>query len=341
MTPTNDFVARLERKVKQQLSSQRVGYLLGAGSSYLNGYGYPLMTNFWDLIRGEIPLNEQAEIQVKLDAGADGIETALDLLDDGGIHDTPHRHLVTKAIAEHFCKLTPALDVHANFLKRISQRSDEVIPIFNLNYDPLLERAAELSRLRLIDGFVGAEHAYYDSTIFQQRLGVVRRSWRGRHFNIIQGNIHLYKLHGSLGWYESKLTGVRRCGFALPVPAGTKRLMIPPQRRKATDTISNPYSSLWSELRAFIRHGPFLVNRLVSIGYGMRDEHVNDVIKNGLVRSDFTLMIFARDLKEEVFTRWSQKKNVVIITNQQCSLNGEIGPGHPNLWDFEQLSKEV
>lgn len=336
-----DFQKKLEQKVRKQLSSQSVGYLLGAGSSYLNGNGYPLMTNLWDLIRENIPSPVQTEIQSKLDEGADGIEATLDLLDDGGINDTPHRHLVIQAIAEHFCGLTPSLDIHAAFLKRISKRSDEVIPLFNLNYDPLFERAAELSRLRLIDGFIGAENAYYDSNTFQQRIGVARRSWRGRQFSIIQGNIHLYKLHGSLGWYESQSKGVRRCGFNLYIPQDAKRLMIPPQRRKATDTMSIPYSSLWSELRAFIRHGPYLINRLVSIGYGMRDEHVNDVIENGLVRTDLTLMIFACDLKDDVFIRWSKKKNVIIVTNNRSSLNGEIGPGHPSLWDFEQLSKEV
>lgn len=336
-----DFQGKLEEKVRKQLSSQNVGYLLGAGSSYLKGNGYPLMINLWDLIRENIPSTAKTEIQSKLDEGVDGIEAALDLLDDGGIHDTPHRHLVTQAIAEHFCKLTPSLDVHANFLNGISKRNDEIIPLFNLNYDPLFERAAEFSKLRLIDGFIGTENFYYDSNIFQQRIGVVRRSWRGRQFSIIQGNIHLYKLHGSLGWHESPSKGVRRCAFDLPIPADSKRLMIPPQRRKATDTMSIPYSSLWSELRAFVRHGPYLINRLVSIGYGMRDEHVNDVIENGLVRTDLTLMVFARDLKDDAFKRWSNKKNVIIVTNDRCSLNGEIGPGHPSLWDFEQLSKEV
>ena len=336
-----DFQKKLEEKVRKQLSSQSVGYLLGAGSSYLNGNGYPLMTHLWDLIRKNIPSPAQTEIQSKLDEGADGIEAALDLLDDGGINDTPHRHLVTQSIAEHFCKLTPSLDVHTNFLQGISKRSDEVIPLFNLNYDPLLERAAEFSKLRLIDGFIGVENSYYDSNTFQQRIGVARRSSGRRQFSIIRGNIHLYKLHGSLGWYESQSKGVRRCGFNLSIPEDAKRLMIPPQRRKATDTMSIPYSSLWTELRAFIRHGPYLINRLVSIGYGMRDEHVNDVIENGLVRTDLTLMIFACDLKDDVFTRWSKKKNVIIVTNDRSSLNGEIGGGHPRLWDFEQLSKEV
>ncbi len=84
-----------------------------------------------------------------------------------------------------------------------------------------------------------------------------------------------------------------------------------------------------------------LVNRLVSIGYGMGDEHVNSVIENGLARTDLTLMIFALELKLDVFQRWSSKTNVIIITRDYCSLYGETGPGHPDLWSFEKLSQEA
>lgn len=335
------FHNKLENKVSKQLSSQRIGYLLGAGASYLNGNGYPLATEMWSLICDKLPEPERNDIQSKIDEGADDLEAALDLIDDGGVEDKPHRHHVIHAIANHFITVKPSLETHAEFLYRISQKRDEIVPIFVLNYDPLLERAAVHRKLCLIDGFIGNEHAYFDSSVFQQRIGVPRRIWGKRRFGIAVGRMHLYKLHGSLGWYENGSNEVLRCGFDLPPLNGFKRLMIPPQRRKATDTMSIPYTSLWSEFRAIIRHGPFLVNRLVSIGYGMRDEHVNDVIENGLARSDMTLMIFARDLEAEVFIRWSQKKNVIIITNQKCSLNGELGPGHPNLWDFERLSKEV
>jgi hypothetical protein len=67
----NSFLKKLKEKVRKQLSSQRVGYLLGAGSSFLDGNGYPLMTNLWDLICGEIPPDERAEIQAKLDIFVD------------------------------------------------------------------------------------------------------------------------------------------------------------------------------------------------------------------------------------------------------------------------------
>ena len=42
MTTELDFTSALEAKVAEQLKAQRVGYLLGAGSSYLDNAGYPL-----------------------------------------------------------------------------------------------------------------------------------------------------------------------------------------------------------------------------------------------------------------------------------------------------------
>jgi len=337
----SDFLNKLEKKVKQQLASRSVGFLLGAGSSHLNGNGYPLTTELWDLISERIPSNERADIQNKLDEGANGLEHALDLLDDGGVNDTPHRHCVTKATAEHFETIVPPLDIHCEFLSRLSKRNEPIVPIFSLNYDPIIERAADSQKVFLIDGFLGSEIAYFESAIFQKRVGAVRRGLRWPQVRWDTGIIHLFKLHGSVGWYESSSNDIRRCGFGASIPSGTKRLMIPPQHRKVTDTMTLPYSSLWSEFRGMLRQGPFLINRLVSMGYGMCDEHVNAVIENGLARNDLTLMIFAFDLQPEIFQRWSNKSNVIIVTKNRCSLYGETGPGHPHLWSFEKLSQEV
>lgn len=91
MSTASDFTAELEAKVAQQLKSQRVGYLLGAGSSYLNNDGYPLAFQLWDKIKDSITDSaKRKDIQDKLDGGANGIEHALDLLDDGGANDTPY-----------------------------------------------------------------------------------------------------------------------------------------------------------------------------------------------------------------------------------------------------------
>jgi len=73
----------------------------------------------------------------------------------------------------------------------------------------------------------------------------------------------------------------------------------------------------------------------------MRDEHVNAVIEGGLGRQDFTLMVFAKYLTDEVFDRWKVHPRAMVVTEDRCALQGEVGVGHPDLWSFERLSREV
>ncbi len=337
-----DFIARLESKVSEQLRSQRVGYLLGAGSSYLDNAGYPLAFQLWDLIKGEISdTSKRAEIQAMLDSGAQGLEHALDLLDDGGAKDTPYRHLVTEALAELFMSTTPPLDFHIEFVSRIARRAAPSVKVFNLNYDPLIEWAAANARVRVIDGFLGAENSYFDASVFEERIGRIRGTHRGKQFDETVKPVHLMKLHGSLGWYECQENGVRRCGFRLRPPTGTKRLMIPPQRRKAADTMNPPYSALWSTFRGCLAHNVAPINRLVCVGYGFADEHVNTIIEAALARSDFTVLIFSKALSDSAWKRWSTKASTVVVTEARCSIKGVSGPGHADLWSFERLVKEI
>ena len=308
MTDATHFTVALENKVADQLRAQRVGYLLGAGSSYIEGIGYPLAFELWDLIKGRINDAQMREdIQAKLDDGATGIEEALDLLDDGGAIDTPYRHMVTAAIAEILQPKEPPLDMHVAFIRQLSQRADPYVKVFSLNYDPLIERAAEQAKVRVSDGFLGMEHAYFDAAVFEERIGRIRGTHKGRQFDETVKPIHLFKLHGSLGWYDCPQRGVRRCAFRSKTPSGARRLMVPPQRRKAADTMLPPYSALWSAFRGSLGHDVSPINRLACFGYGFADEHVNAVIEAALARSDFTLLIFTKALSDPAWNRWSVK----------------------------------
>ena len=342
MPTESEFISELERKVNEQFRAQRVGYLLGAGSSYLNGDGYPLAFQLWDCIKDLIKdVNKRSHIQAKLDSGARGIEDALDLLDDGGANDTPYRHIVTKAIAELFMPMNPSLEFHCKFLSRIAVRSDPNVKIFSLNYDPLIERAAALQKLRVVDGYIGFEQSYFDPAVFEERIGRIRGTYKSRQFDETIKPIHLLKLHGSLGWFECQTNGVRRCGFGLQPPDETKRLMIPPQRRKAGDTMNQPYAALWSSFRGCLAHNANPINRLVCLGYGFADEHVNSLVEAALARTDFTVLVFARSLNDAAWARWSSKLNTIVVTNERCSIKSKIGPGHPDLWSFERLANQV
>jgi len=343
MPGSDSFISRVEAKVAEQLPLQRVGYLLGAGSSYLDGGGYPLAYQLWDVIKDLITDSiKRDEIQAKIDLpGTKGIEHALDLLDDGGPVEGEHRHLVAAAIAEYFGSLTPPLDHHAAFVKRLAGRSEPHVKVFNLNYDPLIERAAEHERVRLYDGFAGHEHAFFEGALFAERIFQIRGTHKGRQSDETAKPLHLMKLHGSVGWYDCPTKGVRRCGFGLCLPSGSKRLMIPPQKRKANDTMTQPYAALWSAFRGALGQDSNPLNRLVCIGYGFVDEHVNTLIENALARTNFTAMILTKELSDEAWNRWSTKNNVIVVTENRCSLKGEVGAGHAELWKFETLAQKV
>lgn len=336
-----EFNVKLERKLKEQIKAKNVGFLLGAGASFLNGEGYPLAGQLWARISDRVPETERAQIQEKLDQGAAGIEKALDLLDTGGVHETTHRACVVDATAAHFCTLYPPLSTYRTFLSALKNRRERHVHIFTLNYDPLVERAAELEKMRVFDGFQGHERAFFDPSAFEHDIAIIQRTGRALQRFQIEPRIMLMKLHGSLGWYECPTDGTRRGNFNITPPANSRRLMIPPQYRKATDTVHPPYSMLWSEYRKRLVLGPDALNRLVTIGYGMMDEHVNDVIEGAMARTNFTLVIVALELTDTAFARWSSKRNAIIVTRDRCSLYGEIGAGHGSLWSFENIVQEI
>jgi hypothetical protein len=336
------FLGELEKKVRQQLKGRRVGFLLGAGTSFLSGTGYPLASQLWEVINAAVPEPFRSEIQKKLDAGADGIEQALDLLDDGGPVGCPHRVYVSDAIASAFTGLIVPTNRHGVFLQRLSKRQESVIHVFNLNYDLLIERAADDRKVHVVDGFRGFENAYFDPAAMQACIGTIERYQRsGPIFRGARGIIHHYKLHGSLGWHEGPECGVRRCADKVSIPNDSRRLMIPPQHRKVTDTLAFPYEALWSEFRRVLRHGPFLLNRLVAVGCGMQDSHVNAVLDNALARPDFTLIVLSMRLSDPAFDRWRACPNCIVVTRERSSLFTDVGPGHPDLWSFERLAQEV
>lgn len=340
---TSNFLTRLESKIREQLSAKRVGYLMGAGSSFLDGAGYPLSFNLWDQIK--VFMTDKkivSEIQELLDNSSYGLEATLDQLDQGGAAETPHRHAVKQAIAKLFITLSPPLEVHIEFIKNISCRLSHPIKVFSLNYDPLIEWAADRSSIRLIDGFSGFDNAFFKPTLFEERIGRIRGSFRGRRFEeTARPLIHLVKLHGSIAWVENSITGIRRLPFNSSISESDKLLMIPPQRRKATETMVPPYSALWSEFRGCLSHYQTLLNRLFVFGYGFADEHVNAVIENALARPNFTLLAFSYSLPDHIWERYSQLSNVVLVTSDRASLKGESGAGHPTLWDFKNIIREV
>jgi hypothetical protein len=333
---------RLYLKVREQLKARRVGFLLGAGASFLNGAGYPLSTELWQTIRPHMLVADRDLIDAHIAYHGCMLEQALDDIEHTHGNMVGLRDRVTSAIAKAFIDRKPSLSLHRSFVNHLAARIDKRIPVFTLNYDMLLELAADAEELSLIDGFSGIVECFFRPSIFIDFRATLE-SRRGKSVPVANhGIINLYKLHGSLGWFVDSNSKLKRIRPDMPCPSNSKHLMVPPQYRKASDTGITPYATIWSEFRAHLSNeSTRLLNRLVCVGYGFGDGHVNAVIESALARKHFTLVVLTKALEDTAFVKLQRFPNVIIVTEKRSSLYGEECSGLNDAWSFEWLSKEV
>lgn len=336
------FQEQLIAKLKQQVRSRRVGFLLGAGSSYLDGSGYPLAAELWNVVKSALSPGDQKLIQEQIDRGSSGLEEALDRLDDGTSGSSDLRHRVASVIAQRFRTITAPINHHRLFVRGLYKRRERRVPLFNLNYDPLVELGSDEEGFLLTDGFSGISKTFFLAQSFEYRLGLPGLRRGKACIDPLKGIINLYKLHGSINWFVDVTEQLRRSPFENDIPTDARLLMIPPHYRKAQDTGFQPFATIWSEFRALLTNDKSrLLSRLFCVGYGMRDSHVNPVLDAACGRSNFTLIVLARSLRDQEFNDWKNRQNVIIATETRCALYGEEGPGLPEAWSFEWLAKEV
>lgn len=136
------------------------------------------------------------------------------------------------------------------------------VEIFTTNYDLLMEQAFEDLHVPYFDGFAGACKPFFDLRTMEENK--LPQRWA-----------RLWKLHGSINWYQNASKGVFR-GAANE--QGAKRV-IHPSHLKYDESRRMPYLAMIDRLRAFLKH-PSVA--LFLCGYSFRDNHINEVIVQGL-----------------------------------------------------------
>ena len=136
------------------------------------------------------------------------------------------------------------------------------IEVFTTNYDLLMEQAFEDCRVPYFDGFAGARKPFFDVRAMEEDALPPR--WA-----------RLWKLHGSINWYQTQTMGVLRGAVN---EKGLKRV-IHPSHLKYEESRRMPYLAMLDRLRAFFKKP---ASTLVLCGYSFRDEHINEIIVQGL-----------------------------------------------------------
>jgi hypothetical protein len=155
--------------------------------------------------------------------------------------------------------------IHCDFAQWIAQATRKfAVEIFTTNYDYLFELALEFHGVPYFDGFVGSFKPFFHPSSVED-LGYLPQQTK------------LWKLHGSLGWdtHESLGRIIRR-------DTENSTIIVFPCMSKYEASKKQPYTSFMDRLYAFLKAEDGV---LISCGYSFSDQHINDVILNGLERT--------------------------------------------------------
>ncbi|GIW56561.1 MAG: hypothetical protein KatS3mg082_2965 [Nitrospiraceae bacterium] len=199
----------------------------------------------------------------------------------------------TRALAD-ACRLPAAgkeggLSTYTTFLRKVLTRPLNLkrVNVFTLNYDTLVEQAADAEGIVLIDGFVGTQRRVFRPECYEQDLYFPAETTEGR-VHRFDRVLHLYKLHGSITWGAEEPSMTNPFGVRAEAGAEGHHLLIYPTPAKYGETLGMPYAELFRRFAAAIVRPQ---SALITVGYGFGDDHVNAIIQQALGVPSFTLLI--------------------------------------------------
>lgn len=146
------------------------------------------------------------------------------------------------------------------------------VEIFTTNYDLLIEQALEETSVPYFDGFVGARNTFFDLRAIEENA--IPSHWT-----------RLWKIHGSLNWYQTENAVHRSTGSNIQ---NQESHLIYPSHLKYDQSRKMPYLALIDHLTSSLKKEPSV---LISSGYSFNDEHINDSILNALKANPTTIVI--------------------------------------------------
>lgn len=340
----------LEKALAQKLREPNTVFLLGGGASFCAGL--PGVFELTDLVpsrlRNESHSTFKEITQFLPDNGIENpnIEDVLSELYHrlsaiGPVHRDKERYKVT---FEKVCEciqntlwVDGPTECHKEFMRRIVSRREAEpakkappVQVFTTNYDLLIELACEESHIVVINGFEGIFHRRWAPNCFDYDIGKATTHAQAPRFEPSARHIRLYKLHGSLSWFE------KNGQFCEEKPTSESKrtpLIIYPSRHKYAESIRPPFD--WLSLR--FKTAVSNADLLICIGYRFADENLNQYIFSGLDER-LSLLVLSKEPIDALASK-STHPRVSVINEESTIIDGNDQSEVTDLWAFEKFAK--
>ena len=340
----------LEDVLKKKLADPKIIYLLCAGASFCAGL--PGTLRLADIVRSQLPNMPRSTFeeitQFLFDNSIENpnIEDILSELYNRliAVGSTHREKEVYKATFWEVCQCIQAIlkvdsstEYHKAFVIRLANRREAEpskkappVQIFTTNYDLLIELACEESHMVAINGFEGIFHRRWNPGCFDYDIGKATTHAQTPRFEPFARHIRLYKIHGSLSWFED--TGQ----FYEEKPTSESKkapLIIYPSRLKYAESIRPPFDWLFRRFGAAVNDA----NLLICIGYRFADKNLNQYIFTGLDKG-LSLLVLSKE-PIDTLAGMSTHPRVSVINEESTIIDGNKQNEVTDLWAFEKFAK--
>ncbi len=341
-------------ELKNQLSyTKNIGFFMGAGTSC--ALGLPNITQLTKIVDEELtPESLQCFQTISEDLKSNGFDKSISIEDilnqtrrirditgeREGSHYLGINGLQAKNLDIEICKIIynaiirkealASLDTPKKFLAWLNmQNKDYSKEIFTTNYDLIFEKSLEAIKAPYFDGFVGS----YEPFFWQE--SVEKTAKRN---DLTQNWIRLWKVHGSLSWFwkesaNSKSYKVVRLGKIENLDEERNELVIYPSKEKYDSSRRQPFLVYFDRLKEYLLSGELL---FIFTGYSFLDQHINELIFNGLRQNNRlrVIVFFYADTEVERLQKLSAGYlNLTVFGPTKAIVNGLFGS-----WNFDNSS---
>ncbi|OIO30860.1 MAG: hypothetical protein AUJ18_07070, partial [Candidatus Hydrogenedentes bacterium CG1_02_42_14] len=219
----------------------------------------------------------------------------------------------------------------------------EILTIITPNYDCLVEYCCDELKIHCNTGFVGYFRKALDFEKAEREVEYVDRSVvvKGKRRQIAKyiSHIKLYKVHGSIDWYDlnnNTVSDMENRKYE------DKRLIILPGDRKYSETIHEPYRELIQKADNSLRSG----RSFLMIGYGFNDEHLQEILVKKLVEDEKPGIIITKELSEKAKELLSKCPNLWGISRKNsstviCNRKNEYEIPDIELWRIDEFIRVI
>jgi hypothetical protein len=204
--------------------------------------------------------------------------------------------------------------------------------IFTTNYDLIIEKSLEASRIPHFDGFVGT----YEPFFWQESIDQFVKK-----YDLTQNWIRLWKIHGSLSWFwkidpKTNAQKIIRHGKIDKIDDEKNELVIYPSKEKYDLSKKQPFIAYFDRLKNYLLSGELL---FIFSGYSFSDQHINEIIFNCLRQNNrlTALIFFYQDSEvENLYHLTSSYMNLSVFGPKKVIVNGILGE-----WEFSSADLKL